>query len=190
VASTHAPNRTSTTAVSEQLAARLRSSEATPLQSLCARVSRTVSHASGEPHREVAAAIAPFLGISALLQDVSCRCSSDRYMRHLLDAGPTYCVLALIWRPGQMSPVHGHRTWCAFGMHRGWMAETFFTRCEQGVAPRECIQRRVGEIAYTGADPDDIHRLANLGTETAISIHVYGASFDRLGAEVNHVWAD
>jgi 3-mercaptopropionate dioxygenase len=47
----------------------------------------------------------------------------------------------------------------------------------------------VGDASHAVAAPDVIHRLANLGTETAVSIHVYGARYDRLGEQVNHVWA-
>ena len=94
---------------------------------------------------------------------------------------------ALVWRPRQMSPVHGHQTWCAFGVHRGWLAETLFS---SGPVARGCVQRWVGDVGHAGADPDSVHRLANLGTETAISIHVYGAPYDRRGEQVNQVWAD
>ena len=42
---------------------------------------------------------------------------------------------------------------------------------------------------YRLTDADDFIATANLGTETAISIHVYGARFDQLGHAVNRVWA-
>lgn len=70
------------------------------------------------------------------------------------------------------------------------MVETFFSPGTQGVVPRGCVQRREGDVSYAPADPNAVHRLANLGTETAISIHVYGAQYDRLGDQVNQVWAD
>jgi predicted metal-dependent enzyme (double-stranded beta helix superfamily) len=52
------------------------------------------------------------------------------------------------------------------------------------------VQRRVGDTSHAPADPDAVHRLANLGTETAISIHVYSGPYDRLGDQVNQFWAD
>jgi predicted metal-dependent enzyme (double-stranded beta helix superfamily) len=162
-----------------------------PLDDLCAAIAEAATRLGGQKDRDVAAALAPFLGIPNLLGDASCRCSADSYVRHLLSAGKDYTVLALVWRPGQMSPVHGHRTWCAFGVHRGWMTETFFSPGPQGCPmPRTCVERRVGDVTHAAADPSAIHRLANLGTENAISIHVYGAPFDRLGDEVNQIWAD
>ena len=141
-------------------------------------------------HGRVAMALAPYLGRPDLLSDSACQCSPDRYLRHLLHAGPDYTILALVWRPRQMSPVHGHRTWCAFGLHQGWMVESFYEPGSHGGEPQGCVQRRAGDISHSPAEPNEAHRLANLGTKNAISIHVYGAPYDRLGAEVNQVWSD
>ena len=43
-----------------------------------------------------------------LLGSVHCTGSRDRYTRHLVYAGPGFSILALVWLPGQMSPIHGH----------------------------------------------------------------------------------
>lgn len=153
-------------------------------------VARAAAGARADRDRLVAAALAPYLGRRGLLAGVDCPCARERYTRHLLHAGEDHSVLALVWRPGQMSPVHAHRTWCAFGVHRGWMAETFFTPGSATARPFGCVPRRVGDIGHSPADPGAIHRLANLGTEDALTLHVYGARYDRLGDEVNQVWAD
>jgi predicted metal-dependent enzyme (double-stranded beta helix superfamily) len=139
--------------------------------------------------RAVAAALRPYLGRADLLHDRPCPCAPDRYVRHLLHAGSDHTILALVWRPGQMSPVHGHRSWCALGIHSGSMTELAFANGHHGPAPLACAQRGTGATSHAAADPARIHRLANLGTETAISIHVYGVRHDRLGQDVNHVWA-
>jgi 3-mercaptopropionate dioxygenase len=167
-----------------------RTSPATKLDHLRADVADAAAGPLAQRDRRVAKALAPYLGMADLLNDSACRCSPDRYLRHLLHAGPDYTILALVWRPRQMSPVHGHRTWCAFGLHQGWMVESFYAPGSQGGEPRGCAQRREGDISHSPADPDSPHRLANLGTKTAISIHVYGAAYDRLGDEVNQVWSD
>ena len=145
----------------------------------------------GARHVQVAEALAPYLGLADLLAGRDCPCNPQRYMRHLLhnnvEAG--YAVVAIVWEPGQMSPVHGHRTWCALGVHRGWLAETFFARDGQAVKPTGCTPRGPGAVSHATADLDAIHRLANLGTEEAISIHVYGVGFDDFGEGVNEVYA-
>lgn len=141
--------------------------------------------------RRMAAAIAPHLGDPGLLSGLDCPCRPDRYTRHLLhdDPGAGYAAVIIAWAPGQMSPVHGHHTWCAFGVLRGWLTETFF-RPEDGMArPTGCLARRPGDVGHAGADPAAIHRIANLGTEPAWSLHVYGVAFERFGQGVNAVWA-
>jgi predicted metal-dependent enzyme (double-stranded beta helix superfamily) len=50
-------------------------------------------------------------------------------------------------------------------------------------------QLREGALSHAPAG-GAIHRVANLGTEIAISIHVYGVPYDRLGHDVNDVRAD
>jgi predicted metal-dependent enzyme (double-stranded beta helix superfamily) len=160
-----------------------------PLQQMFADVAVAAASPSERRHRRVASALLPYLDQPELLRDVSCPCSPDRYVRHLLHAAEDHTILALVWRPGQMSPVHGHHSWCALGIHRGSMTESLFTLDANGPAPRASTQLGVGDISQAPPEPDAIHRLANLGTETAISIHVYGARFDQLGHAVNRIWA-
>lgn len=162
-----------------------------PLAFMLADVDRAVQTEPASRHRAVAAALAPHLGHPDLLAGRDCPCNPERYTRHLLHNDPAggYAVVAIVWVPGQMSPVHGHRTWCAFGVHRGWLAETYFAR-ESGTAiPTGCTPRARGMTGYAPADPDAIHRLANLGTAEAVSIHIYGVAFDRFGDGVNEVYA-
>ena len=147
------------------------------------------AHASHERHRAIASALAPYLGMRDLLADAGCRCSPDRYTRNLLAEGDDYSVLALLWQPGQMSPVHAHRTWCVFGIHCGVMTEVCFAQTEAGAVPVACAARRPGEVRHDAAGSGAIHRLANLGTEVAVSVHVYAARFARLGEDVNLVLA-
>jgi hypothetical protein len=112
-----------------------------PFQSMVAAIDLAASAPLARRHRAVAAALKPFLGLPDLLCHMSCPCSPDRYVRHLLHAGADYTVLALVWRPGQMSPVHGHRSWCALGIHHGCMTETLFDPGPTGPEPRGCFQR-------------------------------------------------
>lgn len=163
--------------------------QVSPLQQLFAAIEQAAASPLARRHHAVAAALQPYLGMVDLLCGMTCPASSAHYVRHLLHAASDHTVLALVWRPGQMSPVHGHRSWCALGIHRGFMTETSFVPGHQGPVSRGCVQRSVGDISHAPADPDAIHRLANLGTETAVSIHVYGARYDRLSEQVNHVWA-
>lgn len=136
----------------------------------------------------IAAAIAPHLGDAGLLDGRDCPCNPDRYVRHLLDEGEGYAVVALVWRPGQMSPVHSHRTWCALGVHRGCLTEHFFA---PGAPPRLSAAhlRAPGDTSHGPAAPDLIHRIANCGAEVAVSIHVYGVPYAEFAEGVNRILA-
>ncbi len=145
---------------------------------------------SPAPERGMAEAIGAFVGRPELLEDRDCPCCPDRYIRHLLHADPAggYAVVALVWRPGQMSPVHAHRTWCAFGVHAGVLTETYYEAGEPPV-PTATKLLAPGATNSGPADPRLIHRLANLSCRTAISVHCYGVAFDRFGQDVNEVVA-
>ena len=162
----------------------------TTIDGLCADVAQAVAGPLAERDRRVAAALRPYLESADLLPDPARQSSADRYARHLLHAGADFTILSLVWRPRQMSAIHAHQTWCAFGLHRAWLVETLFDRSPSGVRPRDCLQLHQGEVSHSPEDAAAVHRLANLGTETALSIHVYGAPFDRLGELVNTIWAD
>lgn len=138
----------------------------------------------------VAAAIGAHVADPALLDGIATPCCAERYLRHLLheDAEAGWAVAALVWRPGQMSPVHAHRAWCAVGVHRGVLVESYHAPGE-GLAPSSVQLRRPGDTSGGPADPALIHRLANLGGETAISIHAYGLPFARFCTSLNTIHA-
>jgi hypothetical protein len=76
------------------------------------------------------------------------------------------------------------------GVHRGVLSEAFYELAEDNEQPRQTgmLLRGEGSTSSGPADPRLIHRLANLGTSEAVSIHAYGASFDRFGQDVNQVF--
>ncbi len=157
---------------------------------MLADIDRAVRATARPDPARVAAALAPYLTDPELLRGVACPCGTARYTRHLLGEGDGYCVLAIAWRPGQMSPVHAHKAWCALGVHRGWLVESFFDATSGAARPIGCRPRGVGAVSHAEAEGTAIHRIANVGVADALSIHVYGASYDRLGADVNLVLAD
>ena len=147
----------------------------------------------GDRARRVAAALAAHVADPALLCGRACPAASDCYARHLLaeDCGAGYAVAALVWAPGQMSRVHNHRTWCALGVHAGTLTETLYEAGDDGevIEARAALLRRPGGISHGEAGPGGAHRVANLGTRTAVSIHVYGAVFADFSTRVNRILA-
>ena len=113
------------------------------------------------------------------------------YRSHVLhtEQDGAFSIVALVWRPGQVTPIHDHVTWCVFGVVQGVEHEELFTLDEE----RACLRRagtstnREGDVSGF-APPGDIHRVRNVGEETAISIHVYGTDVSRIGSSVRRYY--
>jgi 3-mercaptopropionate dioxygenase len=117
--------------------------------------------------------------------------SPDGYVCHTLHTEPdgSFSVCALVWRPGQETPIHDHVTWCVVGVVQGAEHEELFA-LRDGESALESVGRAVNETgAVSGfAPPGDIHRVRNHGSEVAISLHVYGADIARLGSSVRRTY--
>lgn len=159
------------------------------LAALVAALDRAVRR--GEEHiaGEVAAILKDRVKEPDLLAGISYPALSQRYTRHSLHSADDYSVVAVVWRPGQMSSVHSHKTWCAFGVHRGSLTESLFRLEPYGPERIGWRQHRPGTVSHLPR-AEAIHQIANFGTEIAISVHVYGAPFHRLADGVNQVWAN
>jgi predicted metal-dependent enzyme (double-stranded beta helix superfamily) len=108
------------------------------------------------------------------------------YRCHLLHAEPngSFSVVALVWRPGQATTIHDHVTWCVYGVIQGTETEQRYTLHDDGWL--EEAGRSVNALGDVEglAPPGDIHQVRNEGSETAISLHVYGTDISRLGSSV------
>ncbi|MCW5730109.1 MAG: cysteine dioxygenase family protein [Alphaproteobacteria bacterium] len=111
------------------------------------------------------------------------------YARHLLHADPAerFSILALVWRRGQFSPVHGHHAWCAFALSCGRLLETHYAICEaDGLAvPQHTLPLAPFCADFTEAADGHVHRLGNPAREVAVSLHVYGRVWGGGGRGVN-----
>jgi 3-mercaptopropionate dioxygenase len=115
----------------------------------------------------------------------------DGYVSHVLHTEPdgSFSVVALVWRPGQVTPIHDHVTWCVFGVIEGTEYEELYELRDGGRALAEVGRNAAGPGEVSGfAPPGDIHRVRNWGDRTAISLHVYGADITRLGSSVRRVY--
>jgi predicted metal-dependent enzyme (double-stranded beta helix superfamily) len=115
----------------------------------------------------------------------------DRYRCHILHAEPdgSFSVTALVWRPGQVTPIHDHVTWCVFGVVQGVEYEELYAVSEDGSYLREVGRGQSGPGEVSGfAPPGDIHRVRNCGDDIALSLHVYGADITRLGSSVRRTY--
>lgn len=163
----------------------------TMLTAMVADVTLAAASAPASRHRAIAEALAPFLGRPGLLDGIPCPTSTARYVRHLVheDRSAGWAMVALAWLPGQASPVHGHRTWCAFGVHEGWLEERHFALAGGLPVLGTALPRAVGATSAGPADVTLVHQLANVSAAPALSIHVYGVAYDGMGDAVSHVYA-
>jgi 3-mercaptopropionate dioxygenase len=117
--------------------------------------------------------------------------SPDGYVCHTLHAEPdgSFSVCALVWRPGQQTPVHDHVAWCVVGVLQGAEHEELFALRDGGSALEPVAVRVNAPGDVSGfAPPGDIHRVTNNGDDIAISLHVYGADIARLGNSVRRTY--
>jgi 3-mercaptopropionate dioxygenase len=115
---------------------------------------------------------------------------TDRYRQHLLHVSPSrrVSVVALVWRPGQRTPIHDHVSWCVVGVYRGVEQETRYRLVERGGIEQleyvETIDAHPGHVEALIPPAENIHVVEAGGRGLTISIHVYGADIERLGSSV------
>lgn len=141
--------------------------------------------------RETALRLPRLLANASLLAPEQRQANDESYTQHLLYVDPegAFSVVALVWKPGQSTPVHDHVAWCVVGVYEGEELETRY-RIETGEGGRRLVPtgaaRHVrGEVVWlVPGGEGDLHRVSNPADRTAISIHVYGADIGRLGTSI------
>ena len=112
--------------------------------------------------------------------------SPDGYRSHTLHVEPdgAFSIIGLVWRPGQLTRIHDHLTWCVFGVIQGVEHEDLFDADLNLIGKSD---NRTGDVSGF-APPGDIHRVHNTGDATAISIHIYGTDVTRVGSSVRRYY--
>jgi len=112
--------------------------------------------------------------------------SPESYQGHTLHAEPdgSFSIVGLVWRPGQLTRIHDHVTWCVVGVIQGVEYEELFD-ADLNLVGRS--QNHVGDVSGF-APPGDIHRVHNTSDTTAISIHVYGTDVTRIGSSARRYY--
>ena len=112
--------------------------------------------------------------------------SADGYRSRTLYVEPdgSFSIIALVWRPGQVTRIHDHVTWCVFGVIQGVEHEDLYDSDLRLIGRSD---NHVGEVSGF-APPGDIHRVHNTSDSTAISIHIYGTDITRIGSSVRRYY--
>jgi predicted metal-dependent enzyme (double-stranded beta helix superfamily) len=107
------------------------------------------------------------------------------YRTNLLHAEPdgSFSITAMVWLPGQQTPVHDHLTWCVTAVMQGTEYEEIFAPTADGL---QLIARNLNPEGAVSAfaPPGDIHRVRNNGTGIAVSMHIYGTDISRVGSSI------
>jgi predicted metal-dependent enzyme (double-stranded beta helix superfamily) len=112
--------------------------------------------------------------------------SPEQYQSHTLHVEPdgSFSVIAVVWRPGQLTRIHDHVTWCVVGVIQGVEHEELFDEHLNVVGVND---NQVGDVSGF-APPGDIHRVHNTHDTTAISVHIYGTDVTRIGSSVRRFY--
>ncbi|GAA2820515.1 hypothetical protein GCM10010470_64770 [Saccharopolyspora taberi] len=137
----------------------------------------------------VAAALRPFLPEPGLLREDQRTGDPDRYTQHVLHVEPdgSFSVVALVWLPGQRTPVHDHVAWCVTGVYEGVEHEQRYAVHDGHLVPTQEVTNPAGDVCGF-APPGDIHLVRNACDTKAISLHVYGADIAELGSSVRRTY--
>jgi len=123
-----------------------------------------------------------------------CRPDPRCYAQHLLYVHPerAYSVVALVWLPGQRTPIHDHVCWCVTGVLQGREEEIRYLLRDGDDGPELTVSGAVvnerGDVSRLVPPEENIHRVANACDGVAISLHVYGADIAAMGSSVNKVF--
>ena len=118
------------------------------------------------------------------------------YRQHLLHVSPSrrISVVALVWRPGQRTPIHDHIAWCVVGVYRGFERETRFRLVDHGdqryLQAAGTVEAHPGHVEALVPPAEDIHLVTAGGNDLTISIHVYGADISQRGTSIHRRFDD
>jgi 3-mercaptopropionate dioxygenase len=163
------------------------------LEGLATAVRTAVDKRAGwrETARLVASELERHLPTPSILTPEQRTGDPETYQSHVLhsERDGSFSIVALVWRPGQVTPIHDHVTWCVFGVIQGMEYEELFTLDERSPCLLEAWNsvNREGDVSGF-APPGDIHRVRNAGDRTAISIHIYGTDVSRIGSSVRRYY--
>jgi len=112
----------------------------------------------------------------------------NHYARNAIyiDKKGAFSLYALVWSPGQWTPIHDHGTWGVVGVYEGALHEQSYIRtdCAGESTKNGIVLARGGVIVLSpGAvtsfvpNPDHIHLTGNPDTsKRVVSLHLYGSA--------------
>lgn len=129
----------------------------------------------------------------AILSADQRRGRADGYQQHILHIDPSgaFSVVALVWLPGQTTPVHDHVCWGAVAVLTGVEGETTYewpSRRDGDALVKVATRANYPGEVTAFAPPGDIHEVQNIGSRVAVSLHVYGADLSVRGSSIRRTF--
>jgi predicted metal-dependent enzyme (double-stranded beta helix superfamily) len=137
-------------------------------------------------------AIAPIMhamlpGAGARLTLAHRRSGDAHYTRNAIVIGEHLSLYALVWKPGQWSPVHDHGSWGVVGVIEGALHERAWLRTspddgrDRGISlvPGGVLVLDPGSVTSFVPNPDHIHVTGVPdGAQPALTLHLYGRNMN------------
>ena len=107
--------------------------------------------------------------------------SAEHHVNYPLHIAPggRWSLAAVVWSPGQRTPVHGHETWGVVGIYSGSEREFRYTKpaadVHEPLVPLGDQVWKQGDVTVCCTTDDDVHAVAAVGDIPTVGIHVYGA---------------
>ncbi|MHC5019419.1 MAG: cysteine dioxygenase family protein [Planctomycetota bacterium] len=119
----------------------------------------------------------------ALLTDEQRAPKLETYARHYIHVDPQdrFSLMALVWSPGQGTPVHDHGIWGVIGIYENEIEAINYKRLDDGSDEGYADLRETGSmflgkgsLCWVLPPNEEIHVNRNHSDETTITLHVYG----------------
>lgn len=144
---------------------------------------------AASPVAEVERALRELAGAGELvLPDRLTRPCADRYARHLVHRDPAgrFTVLAMVWGPGQGTPLHDHDgLWGVECVAEGEIEAALYRHLGSGADDTERFERMAVDCGGPGVTgtiepPLEYHVMRNPRADAkAVTVHVYGGELTR-----------
>jgi predicted metal-dependent enzyme (double-stranded beta helix superfamily) len=100
----------------------------------------------------------------------------------------SYSLQVFVWPPGTRTHIHDHTSWGAYCCAVGSVLEERYDRLDDGSQLNHARLTKVWQLSWSREDgvstvlpyDEGIHLVGNLGSETAISVHLYGPRIGEL----------
>ena len=154
---------------------------------------RAAAAANQEP-ADCVIAVAPLMerlleGDRSFVRAEHLRSDPDHYARNAIYISPDehLSLFALVWLPGQWTPVHDHGSWGVVGVLQGMLEERNFMSVDGEITANHGIRLKRGggvilkekSISSFVPNPDHIHMTGVSETRSmAVTFHLYGRNMN------------